>query len=93
MNIPCASTAIVLMLCLTAGVSCCALEGVFRMSGFKFTIERDGSVSESGMIAPEESSEKINRCVLPVVCSWRFFPPSDGNPVRVRYPINVDPPE
>jgi TonB family protein len=53
----------------------------------RIVIDRNGTVGSAGIQGSSLQSLSMHRCVLQLVRTWRFPPPSDGKAAAVEYPL------
>ena len=53
----------------------------------RIVIDKNGTVGSAGIQGSSLQSLSMHRCVLQLVRTWRFPPPSDGKAAAVEYPL------
>jgi TonB family protein len=53
----------------------------------RIVIDRNGSVGSAGIHGSSLQSLSMHRCVLQLVRTWRFPPPTDGKAAAIEYPL------
>ena len=60
------------------------LAGTFTV---RIVLDKNGSVGSAGIQGSSLQSLSMHRCVLQLVRTWRFPPPSDGKAAAIEYPL------
>ena len=58
---------------------------------FAFTVQKDGHTDEVRLLASTLKSPVMEGCLVGKIESWQLTPPSDGKPMKVRYPFSFQP--